>query len=149
MGASGYSYFPTDPAGKKDSSQYCNVGNPTNPIIAPAEATERFDRLDRSLPYMTDSLNSRSGLAHKSGMKVDSDGKVTLVSAGVNALFADGHVVYAADKEIFTDSYWDKWGDQESNIPRTLEPSQYNIFYYRMFLLIAGNRAGLTDGRTR
>ncbi|MGA2916838.1 MAG: type II secretion system protein [Sedimentisphaerales bacterium] len=147
---SGYSYYPTDPTSTKNMDwMVVPASNQTPAIYAPVETTEKFDRLDKAIPYMTDSINSRSGLAHKSGMKVNGT-EVTLANAGLNALFADGHVVFATNKAIFTDPQWDGWDIPEgSDVPRTILASDYPKFYYKIFLLIGGNRVGLTGGRTR
>ncbi len=132
---SGYAYYPTDPTSDKTD---WNVSSNTNPIYCPEDPTERFDLLDRSIPYMTDTINSKSGLAHKSGIKTVG-GRSTVVNAGLNCLYKDGHVFFANDRNIFADGQWDRWDIPDgSDMPRVIPASEYPKFYYRIFLLIAG-----------
>ena len=131
---SGYTYYPTDPTSEKNSNWLISI----SPLIyAPKEATERFDHLDATMPYMTDSIHSRGGLSHKS--KIDkATNKVT--NAGINALFKDGHVVFANDSAIFSDNIWDAWDPVASgsgdDVSRTIGPSDYPLFYYKIYRMI-------------
>jgi len=131
---SGYTYYPTDPTSDKNSAWLISM---SPRIYAPKEATERFDHLDATMPYMTDSIHSRGGLSHKS--KIDkATNKVT--NAGINALFKDGHVVFANDSAIFSDSIWEQW-DPPTSRPgddptATIGSSDYPKFYYTIFRMI-------------
>jgi hypothetical protein len=131
---SGYTYYPTDPTSDKNSAWLISM---SPRIYAPKEATERFDHLDATMPYMTDSIHSRGGLSHKS--KIDkATNKVT--NAGINALFKDGHVVFANDSAIFSDNIWDAWDPVASgsgdDVSRTIGPSDYPLFYYKIYRMI-------------
>lgn len=128
---SGYTYYPTDPTSETNSNWQISM---SPRIYAPKEATERFDHLDATMPYMTDSIHSRGGLSHKS--KIDkATNKVT--NAGINALFKDGHVVFANDSAIFSDNIWAAWDPVDSrpgdDPTATIGASDYPKFYYKIF----------------
>lgn len=146
----GYTYYPTDPTSPKNANWIVVSGS--NPAYAPAASCEKFDLLDSRIPYMTDSLNSRSGLSHKSSAKTINNGGTTtvqLINPGINSLFKDGHVLFATNQNIFTDRYWDLWGDtgEDSTIGRQIQPNDYPKFYYRIFLLIGDSRNMTSTGR--
>jgi prepilin-type N-terminal cleavage/methylation domain-containing protein len=117
----GYTYFPTDYTSRLyyDLQTGLKYRDPN---------CARFDRLDGTLPYATDLLWSQTALSHKSGMRVI-NGKPVPIDAGLNALFKDGHVVYADNPAIFTHPLWyPKEGILVGNLA--------NVFYYTIFDMI-------------
>jgi hypothetical protein len=120
----GYTYYPTDP-----KTELINDREVSGEWY-PKEETTRFDRLNPNIPYLTDVIHNRETLSHKSGAKkvVSASGitRVILQNPGMNALFKDGHVIYANDRTLFTLGVWDPW---ESKAMGT----NYPPFYYTIF----------------
>jgi prepilin-type N-terminal cleavage/methylation domain-containing protein len=125
----GYSYFPTDSTAKliKNMLTSYKYRDPNCAV---------FDRLDRSIPYATDLLWSRGSLSHKSGIRKAADDKVVVLNPGINALFKDGHVVYASDRMLFTDDRTVEAGVvwlMMENKTFTTSNGGYNVFHYTIF----------------
>jgi prepilin-type N-terminal cleavage/methylation domain-containing protein len=125
----GYSYFPTDYTAQMKTDMSLTGFVYREPNCA------RFDKLDRGIPYASDLLWSRDSLAHKSGIRKVSDDKLTVINPGINALFKDGHVVFASDRLLFTDnqSYETAvvWFDKETGV-FTTSNGGYNVFHYTL-----------------
>lgn len=123
---SGYGYCPIDP------TIPLNVTTGYPDVLA-----SRFDRLDRTMPYMSDTINSREGLSHKSGIK--KYGKQTVVvNPGINVLYKDGHVVFCSDRRVFSNDVWDQWDVDPDIGERLLSLKEYIKFYYTVYKLASG-----------
>lgn len=101
----GYTYFPTDRMA------------PINPQLkAPDTTAERIDRMDPTMPYMTDTIRNREHMSHeRQGI------------TAINALFSDGHTVLCNDRAVFENEVWYQY--EMGTIP-------YQQFYWRVFKLI-------------
>jgi prepilin-type N-terminal cleavage/methylation domain-containing protein len=126
----GYSYYPTDRTAPMILDMAIGA-------LVPEETTTRFDRLDATIPYITDTIWSRSGLSHKAGMRTvkEKNNKlsVILLNPGINSLFKDGHVVYCNDRSVFTNAIWNLWEPPNGDPARITYPA----FYYTIFNLIS------------
>lgn len=83
----GYTYYPTDPKSKMDSS-----------TGAPVETAKRIDKLDPYIPYMTDTIRRKDHISHRRQK-----------TYAVNALFKDGHVVLCNDDYVFNHEVWNQY----------------------------------------
>jgi prepilin-type N-terminal cleavage/methylation domain-containing protein/prepilin-type processing-associated H-X9-DG protein len=105
----GYTYYPVE------------LNAPIDPLSqAPRELAKKYIRLNPNLPYATDVLHGRSNLSHK-----------TKVRYSANALFADGHVTFCNDQDVFLHSIWDPFDTNTISDMR-----YYDTFYYTVFRMI-------------
>ncbi|MGB8227117.1 MAG: type II secretion system protein [Sedimentisphaerales bacterium] len=122
-----YTYYPTDSNAPKRT-------DPQTGFKYREPNCARFDRLDGTLPYATDVIWTRDTLSHKSGIRRVNN-KVVVLDPGINGLFKDGHVVYCADPNVFTDNLTTPagvvWYLKESSIL-----ANWNVFYYTIFDMI-------------
>jgi len=90
----GYEWFPVDK----------NAAMRTLPVVVggiglpppPLNLSVRYDKVNPSLPYVTDIMRTRDWISHKYG-------KV----CGLNLLYTDGRVVFCSDQSIFRLATWD------------------------------------------
>lgn len=115
----GYEYYPVE------------RNFPRNPFTkAPKYTARRYERLDTSIPYVTDVLRTIETMTHK-----------TNNTLGVNALFPDGSVVFCHDRYTFYNINFPA-GTQFAGInlwipnPSKKTENEINaIYYYRMLAL--------------
>jgi prepilin-type N-terminal cleavage/methylation domain-containing protein len=122
----GYTYWPTDP----DPMKFDEMTE------SPAEATKSYTNLNRTIPYASDTIWTRNGLSHKSGIKTVTENgqkKVVLLNPGINALFKDSHVVFCSNRTLFAQRIWDLADPPNENDPATVK---YPELCYKIFKLI-------------
>jgi prepilin-type N-terminal cleavage/methylation domain-containing protein len=102
----GLTYFPTEREAKINAS-----------TGAPGPAS-KFIRLNTNIPYITDVLHGRSNLSHQNN-------KIY----AVNSLYADVHVSFCNDQNVFGLSVWDRFDNGMSGL-------SYEEYYYTVFVAI-------------
>ena len=118
-------YNPNPSTGNYNTVQGKNV---------PRYTARRYDKLSRCYPYLTDVLEKRKDLSHKSGID-----KATnhVTNAGINAVFKDGHVIYFKDQPVkvgaqtqkfFDNDYWTNWDRPASQPPSDEDDRRYILF---------------------
>jgi prepilin-type N-terminal cleavage/methylation domain-containing protein len=137
----GYSYYPIDETMKGPPQM-----GPGYFGLVPKYCAKRFSLLDRKHPYVTDVIWSRKSLSHKS--RVDQDNIPR--SAGISALFKDGHVRFVKDEKVvyptsyigpktitnptvFNNDIWKIWDNPLNPPPSDLDGRD---LHYWMFQLI-------------
>ena len=135
----GYAYYPLDKSIKNPPLMV-----PCGDALVPRYTARRFSLISQKGPYVTDVIWTRNDISHKSGINT---GTNIVKSAGINALFKDGHVMYVKDQPVsfelaadshpsptlFNNHYWDIWDPPgEASMPDDVD-ARY-IFYptYRM-----------------
>jgi len=133
----GYAYYPIDST-LKGASGMVNSGGTS----VPKYTARRYEKLSSNMPYLTDVLWKRATLSHKSGIN---KGTNRVKNAGINALFKDGHVIYAKDQPVsigvaakqqmlFYNDIWNTWDPPSGRVI----PDDVDIRYllYNIYKLI-------------
>lgn len=102
----GYTYFPVERDAKID------------PVTKGPPPAKKFIQLNTNIPYTTDVVHGLSDLSHQHNSVY-----------GLNSLYADAHVSYCNDQDVFTDPVWDRFEKDMAGLT-------YEEFYYTVFLRI-------------
>jgi prepilin-type N-terminal cleavage/methylation domain-containing protein len=135
----GYTYYPIDPTAPLEQDTFSTK-------YVPKYTAKTFSQLDKSSPYATDVIWSRSSIPHKSGI----DSENLIINGGVNALFKDGHVRFVKDEPcvyvyetrgtpkkgtIFNNDWWNILWDVP-NVPRDPDNDDSRVIFYNIFKMI-------------
>jgi hypothetical protein len=128
----GYDYYPIDEFLKTSDNSYG--------IPVPLYTARRFSSLSKKNPFASDGLWSLPTINHKSGYN---SGNNTVVNAGINVVFKDGHVKFARDDSVHyyegrirretklfgnDNPFWENWDPTERP-----DGMDFRYLYYPIF----------------